>query len=110
MHELAVTKDLVNLILQNSTHPKKVVVELGAMTTYKSEPIRYYFDIIRQEYPSLSDVKLVLIEIPAFIHCRECDEKSVLEEPFIEVCPVCGSWKTDVLQGKDFILKSITEN
>jgi len=58
MHELAITKqvitDIMNLVKEKKIlKVKRVVVEVGKKTSYKVEPIKYYFNSLRKDYPEL---------------------------------------------------------
>ena len=58
MHELAITKqviqDIMDVVKEKKIEKvKRVVVEVGKLTTYKVEPIKYYFNQLRKEHPQL---------------------------------------------------------
>lgn len=68
MHELAITQEIVSIVLnackQNEySLVKQVVVELGDQTTYKAEPLLYYFDILKQETDELKSAQMIVHEV-----------------------------------------------
>lgn len=109
MHELNVARELVRLVLERSKHPKKVFVELGALTTFKAEPLKYYFDILKKQEPALKDAQLSITEVAGKVRCNACKKTGDVEPSFVHVCPACSSFDTVIIQGKDFILKRIVE-
>jgi Zn finger protein HypA/HybF involved in hydrogenase expression len=69
MHELAITQTLCQQIQeaaqQNGITPTKATIHVGEITTYKKEPLLYYFDILKSDYPLLKELTLNIIEVPA---------------------------------------------
>jgi Zn finger protein HypA/HybF involved in hydrogenase expression len=67
MHELAATKEIVRIVEEECrtrlVTPRKVVVEVGEGTTYKKEPLIYYYDILKEESKVLKKSTLVVHEI-----------------------------------------------
>lgn len=63
MHELAITKQLVaDILAQLPSSSQKIVrtvsVEVGELTSYKSAPIKYYFDLLKREHDALKEAQL----------------------------------------------------
>ena len=112
VHELGVTKELVTMVLAECERNKvsglsKVVLELGALTTYTSESVRFYFDMLKQDHPVLKNAELEVREVPATITCSECGQETQVTDPLALMCPLCGSGLVEIVGGKDFILKEI---
>lgn len=109
MHELNVTREIVDLILEKSKKPKNVKVELGTLTTFKPNPIKHYFDLLKKDHPELKDTTIDIDEVPGKIRCTDCNQEFVTDPAHVYQCPKCKSFEVKVVQGKDFILKEITE-
>ena len=112
MHEYAATVELVELAIRecernNATHPTKLVVELGDLTTYKSEPIQFYYSILKSEHSLLSDTELEIVEVQGEMRCKQCNTQSEIEDLFLQKCPTCDSVEMDIVAGRDFRLKEI---
>ncbi|MBN2053022.1 hydrogenase maturation nickel metallochaperone HypA [Candidatus Woesearchaeota archaeon] len=112
MHEHGITDEVVHQILhacedENITNPKKIVVELGMLTTYKKEPIMMYFEAHKKEIGLLKNAKLEIIEIPGKILCNDCKKKSKIEPSPLIICPKCQSTNVKILQGDKVIIKEI---
>ena len=68
MHELAITKEIVELILEECKRRKiksvkNIKIEIGNMTTYKKNPILHYFEIIKKENQVTKNANLKVKEI-----------------------------------------------
>jgi len=85
----------------------KVIIELGALSTYKAEPLQFYFDILKSGFPSLKEALLEIEEVSARLHCRQCGADSQIEDPWLMACPVCHSTQVQVSSGKDLLLKQL---
>lgn len=107
MHEFSVTQELVRLVLEQCRNPAKVVVELGELTTFKPEPLRFYFETLKQEHPELVGCELEIIVVPGMVECLSCGRRNVVEAQSLAVCPTCESFETRIVQGKDFNLLKI---
>jgi len=112
MHELAVTQSLIDLVVgeckkNNINHPKKIIAELGSLTGYSKESIQFYYDLLSKEMPVLAGTELDIREISAEISCNSCKKKSVITEPYIVFCDKCGSRDTEIISGREFIVKEI---
>lgn len=112
MHELAVTRELVGLILRECKkiemkNPRQIVLELGELTTYTEESLRFYFDMLKMDEPTLRKTKLVIKKIPICCSCRKCGKESILREILQGRCPGCGSDEIGIVSGRELVLKSI---
>jgi hydrogenase nickel incorporation protein HypA/HybF len=112
MHELSATNHLIELIsnecqINKIKSPKKIIVELGMLTTYKKDPILFYFDLIKKDIKLLKNSKLVIKEVKGKILCNKCKKESVINEAIMIFCQKCNSGDVEIINGKDLILKEI---
>jgi hydrogenase nickel incorporation protein HypA/HybF len=112
MHELAVTSDLIQLVLTECkkgriTQPKKIFVDLGAFTSYSKDSVLFYYDILKKEQPLIRKTTLVVNEHPGKITCNTCKKDSTLSDPSLICCPHCHGMDIVIVGGKEFILKEI---
>lgn len=53
MHELEITRELISMIKaeckKHGLSPRRAVVTVGELTSYKEEPIIYYFNLLKDE-------------------------------------------------------------
>lgn len=114
MHEHSITNEIVHQIVHacedNSiTSPKRIVVELGTLTTFKKEPLLHYFKAHKKEIALLKDAELEVLEIRGRVRCKDCDEESDVEPEPLVICPKCGSMDVEVIQGGEVIIKEIKD-
>ena len=68
MHELGITGEIIRIAEEacrkNKAKPVKVFVDIGNLTTYKEEPIIYYFEILKKESELLKDSTIVVNSVP----------------------------------------------
>lgn len=113
MHELSVTTQLMNITIKecikNKANPNKIIIELGELTTYKEEPLKYYFSILKKEekYILLKNTKLKINKTPGKLNCKKCNKTSKITDPRMILCPLCNSSKVDITDGKDLKIKTI---
>ena len=112
MHELAVTQSLVDTVLEecknrNITDLKNIIVELGSLTSYVSDSIQFYYDILKKPYELLHDVPLIIHEIQGTICCNVCNKETIIDDSFIILCKHCHSTDVHFVKGKEFIIKSL---
>ncbi len=112
MHELGATKTLVDLIVeecrkQGIERPISAVVEVGALTTYSPESIKFYFDALKNGNPVIDKTELETITVGAEVVCRKCGKKSILDDPWFIICPECDCREVDIVSGRDLTLKQI---
>lgn len=107
MHERDVTQNLIDQVLKATDKPiKQITAELGSLTTYKAEPIEFYFDNLKKEAEQLKNSTLKLIEIKGSIYCNSCKKESHVDDPTLMACN-CGSIDIKIKNGKDFMIKQI---
>ena len=113
MHELAVTKNIIEMILsesrKNNITPRLINAELGMLTTYKKDPILFYFDAMKKEHSLLSDSTLIIKEIKGKIRCKDCNKESNVTEQYLLFCPECNSFNITIIEGKDFKIRNIED-
>ena len=111
MHELAITKNLIETIISECNEqkiiPRKIITDLGALTSYKKEPIMFYYDILKKEKKLLFDAKLEINFIKGRILCNSCNSETEIEEDIILLCPKCESTDIKIVEGKEFKLREI---
>ena len=105
MHEHGITNEVVHQILHycedyNIKNPKEVNVELGMLTTYKKDPVLFYFESAKENYPILKNAVLNIKEIQGKIKCETCKKENDVESSPLILCPNCDSQNVTIIQGK----------
>ena len=108
MHELLVTQSIVTEILKKTKKPKRIVVDIGTLTTYKKEPILMYFEVLKEDVPEIKNAVLEVNEVRGKIMCDTCKQESFVDSPLLLLCPHCdNASNTRVVDGGEMIIKSV---
>ena len=112
MHEHGITNEVIHQILHycednDIRNPKRINVELGMLTTYKKDPVLFYFEGAKEKYPILKNAVLNIKEIKGKICCNNCKKENYVESSPLILCPICDSADIKIIQGKDIIIISI---
>ena len=111
MHELTllygVAEKVEQVVKENGLERiDAVVLEVGEATTVVPEFLRDGYSVISDDYDFLRGSELIIDMITAVGRCRSCDR----EFPIAEnkgICPDCGSFEKDVIEGTDFFIKEV---
>lgn len=110
MHEYAVTKGLITIVLEEAQKAGAVKVTeirlvIGDLSTIIDDSVQMYFDIMSQG--TLAEgAKLHFTRVPAEFLCKSCGQKYHKPKVGFE-CPVCGGQGTPTGVGKEFYIESI---
>ncbi len=111
MHELGVVFSVIRQIegvcAENAvTGVHKVVLELGEVSTVIPEYLTDCWKWAIKRTQLLQNAELEIRKIDAVTYCEGCGK----EYPTVQhgrICPYCGSEKTYLLRGSEFIIKEI---
>jgi hydrogenase nickel insertion protein HypA len=105
MHEIGITKEIIRILeeecIKNNIIPKKIKLELGGITNYKEEPIRYYYDILSKGHSVLNNSQLEIINVKGKVNCKDCNKVTTIEDPYFVHCKNCKSFNVKIIEGKD---------
>ncbi|MBE6497392.1 MAG: hydrogenase maturation nickel metallochaperone HypA [Methanobrevibacter sp.] len=117
MHELSMAQGIINAVLEtaeanNATEVTEITIEVGRLAMINPEQLQFILGVLI-ENTILEDAKINFEEIPAVIDCADCNfhGEAILDDsdhyaPLVK-CPECDSFKVEVLNGKDIIVKNI---
>ena len=111
MHELGVVFSVIKQVEKigadnNVTKINKVVLELGEVSTVIPEYLEDCWKWAVKRTELLQQAELEIRRIEAVTYCDSCGK----EYPTVEhgkICPYCGSEKTWLVRGSEFIIKEI---
>ena len=111
MHELTllygVAEKVEQVVRENGLERiDAVVIEVGEATTVIPEFLQDGYSIISDDYDFLRGSELIIDRITAVGRCRSCGR----EFPIVVnkgLCPDCGSFDKDVIEGTDFFIKEV---
>ena len=110
MHEFSLAIDLVEqltevMIRENATKVVEISVVMGAMSGVERVPFEFAFPEAARDTP-LEGAVLHIEEVPLILRCSDCNRETETDE-LIMVCPLCNSVSVEIIQGKEFLIKSM---
>ena len=110
MHELSLAMDLVEqlnevVIREKATKVVEINIVIGAMSGVERVPFEFAFPQAAQNTP-LEGAVLHIEEVPLVLSCSDCNKETETDE-LLMICPVCNSVSVDIVQGKEFLIKSM---
>ncbi|MEE1114955.1 MAG: hydrogenase maturation nickel metallochaperone HypA [Eubacterium sp.] len=111
MHELGVVfrvvEDLKEVAAENHlTEISSVTIKLGEVSTVIPNLLEDCWKWARKREDLLVNTELKIEKIPAITHCDDCGQDYETVK-YAKVCPHCGSEKTWLVQGNEFMIKEI---
>jgi hydrogenase nickel incorporation protein HypA/HybF len=122
MHELSIAMGMIDELIRiaQDNNAKRVVtvrLRIGKMSGIVIDSLEFAFDVVKSEYPLLSDTKIVIQEVPLVYKCRGCkntfspqDETSFtgrLREIYLPSCPRCESYNLDLISGEEMDIEDV---
>jgi len=110
MHELAITKSMLDLALEQAEKAKakkvgKINLVIGEMTGVVDECVQFYFNFLSQGTIA-EGAALSFTMVPTTARCRVCDKPFQLKE-FDWICPFCQGNSMEIIAGKELFVESI---
>jgi hydrogenase nickel incorporation protein HypA/HybF len=113
MHELPVTKSIVQIVTKHAEmhHVKRVILvnlEVGALSDLQGEWVQRYFDHLTRG-TVVDGAKLNINRVPAVFHCHRCQQSfeinSLLEEDLS--CAQCHGREVTLVSGREYHVKGM---
>ncbi len=110
MHEFAVTKNILDIVLQeagkaDASKVLEIRLTIGALSSFEQDCMQMYFEELSKGTIAVG-AKLVIRKVAAQLHCEKCDADFPLEHTDYN-CPKCGLAGTYLNDGQDFLIESI---
>ncbi|MCD4785592.1 MAG: hydrogenase maturation nickel metallochaperone HypA [Candidatus Eremiobacteraeota bacterium] len=106
MHEMSIAMNIFRIVreklkkMYGKYYPvKKVAVNIGKMSTVVPAALEFCFEMAGKD-TIFEGAELEIVEIPLKIHCEDCKEDMILDEPFF-FCRKCDSFNLKILSGKE---------
>ena len=111
MHEVSVAYGICEIIENerakaNAFRISKVEIDVGTLSGIETEALLFAWDIVTKNTPA-EEAPLVINSIKAMATCLDCG-KTFETQDYFSPCTECGSFKTNIIQGKEMQVKSIT--
>ena len=110
MHELALTRSLVEIVLdearQRGFHRVLVVrVRLGALSHVSPEALEFCFAAVTQD-TCAADARLEIVRTPAQAWCADCGETVPVVDR-LQPCVTCGGYHLSQFSGDELRLQEL---
>lgn len=110
MHELAITKSMLDIVLKEAEKAGakevgKINLVIGEMTGFVKDSVQFYFDFLSKGTPA-EGATLSFTIVPIKAQCRNCGKLFEAKE-FVWICPDCGGNSLDIISGKELFVESI---
>ncbi len=111
MHELSLAQNIMEIVTESAkkNNVERVVeieLEIGTQSGVIMEAIKFAMDSLLPDSVA-AHANIIYTEIETIAKCLEC-EALWKPETLFEPCPKCGSFASDIVQGKELQIKSIT--
>ncbi len=111
MHELAVTENVLALVLEaaqkaNARRVTAINLVIGDLSSFVDESVQFYFDLLSRGTIAEGAV-LNFRREHAIASCRECRQEFQVSSPLSPFCPNCGSHRLEVRGGQGLVIDSI---
>ena len=104
MHELSIAHAVVSTVVDALPTPDTRVLQvrlrIGELSGIVPQALEFAYDVAADGTP-LAGSRVVVVEVPAVVHCASCDLDSELVERLFFACPVCGEPTGDVRGGHE---------
>jgi hydrogenase nickel incorporation protein HypA/HybF len=110
MHELAITEDMLSLVLSearkhDAQKVNRVQLRIGEMTGIVGDSVRFYFEQISKD--TIAEGAILSFDfVPAAARCRDCGHQFDIAD-FVWSCPKCHSLNIDIVAGNELYLESL---
>lgn len=111
MHELAVTKNIINIVVdfaekENAIKVNSINLVIGDLTQIIDDSVQFYFDFLSKG-TVCEGAKLVFERIAAVCRCEKCEKEFEFKAGHFE-CPYCEDGLGILTEkGTEFFIKSI---
>ena len=110
MHELAITDEMIKLVVDQAgkagmAKVEKIHLIVGKLTGYVNDSIQLYFDML-SEGTVAHGAKLFFSTIPGKLQCQSCQKTFELNQ-FEYICPACSGISVKLVAGNELRVESI---
>jgi hydrogenase nickel incorporation protein HypA/HybF len=110
MHEFAITRGILSIVLQKAREAQakkvtKIDLRVGRLTGFVPECIQLQFDILSRETIA-AGAGLSFHQPLVNLRCRKCDI-AFTADSFDLVCPDCHNMDIEILSGSELYIESM---
>ena len=123
LHEYSTAQTIFNTVIEvakenNGKKVEKIVVEVGEYALLNTDQVEFWLEVLGEKTIA-EGMKVEFVKIPGKISCEKCGYNGPVKPPTEEdialhtlgepsfSCPECESLFTDILAGREVILKNV---
>lgn len=111
MHELAVTENILETVLEYADREGAVAVtdiylRIGQLSSIVDDSVQFYWDFVSKGTKA-ERATLHFDRIAAKFHCNACGHEYEIPE-ILSPCPRCKSMNVKLIAGDEFLLQTIS--
>ena len=111
MHEFSLAQNVVEIVEQAVTDNKaskatRVIIEIGKLSGVEIEAFKTAMEAL-QPGTLLGEAEIQYDIKEGLAQCQNCGTRFPADNLFTP-CPQCGAYHSDITQGKELLVKSIT--
>lgn len=111
MHEMSIVVSIVDIAedeakKNNANKISKIELDIGTVSGIELDALNFAFDSIKEE-TMLKNAEIKINIIKAKSKCEDCNYEFKTEDVYT-LCPKCNSYKTNISEGKEMRVKSIS--
>ena len=111
MHELSIVLNVVDMAaeqtrIHNASRVDSIELEIGSLAGIEMDAFNFAW---KAAIPNtvLEEAERIVHEIPAKAHCLLCDDDFETEQLW-SICPNCGEFRNEIIQGRELRVKTLT--
>ena len=111
MHEISLIRNIFNTLeaeftLQELQGMRAINLKVGLLSNVEPTLMQNAFQAVTQAEEKYQDVQLNVELIPIEIHCKNCNENSLVEN-YKFVCTSCGQPNNNVVKGTELLIHQV---
>lgn len=109
MHELSLMAEMMDLIRNSAAQNQinritRIKLVIGKLSMALPHSLRFAFDSMAGE-GIFTSAELLIEEREISFKCPHCLEQFIVEQPFLNPCPFCGSLDTEIATGRELFIE-----
>lgn len=111
MHELSLALNIVDIAekrarAEEASRITEIEIEVGELAGVVYDALDFALDSAVRN-TMLENASIIIKRMPGAAQCQECFYEYATDD-FFSLCPKCGSWRVEIIKGKEMRVKSIT--
>ncbi len=123
LHEFSTAQTIFNTVIEvakenNGKKVERIVVEVGEFALLNTDQVTFWLEVLGEKTIA-EGMKVEFVKIPGKIRCEKCGYNGTVKSPTEEdialhtlvepsfSCPKCESKFTEILAGREVILKNV---